>query len=197
MPRVHIGLVVVLLFASLRHGTAQSQAYEQPPHWDLSVFASGATGEESTNSFAEAQILTVGVSIGRMLNRDSRHWYRGRWEYGFDLVPLFVQFTPDHIHGIAFDPVIVRWHSNARIGRAMPFLELGGGGLRTSTNFPSGDTSSFNFIARGGGGVQMAAGPGRAIELACQWWHISNANLGNRNPEFNGIQLSFGYHWFK
>jgi hypothetical protein len=37
----------------------------------------------------------------------------------------------------------------------------------------------------------------RSLDIGCRWWHISNANLGVRNPEFNGFQIILGYHWFK
>jgi hypothetical protein len=37
----------------------------------------------------------------------------------------------------------------------------------------------------------------RYVDFACRWSHLSNANLGVRNPEFNGIQMSVGYHWLK
>jgi hypothetical protein len=39
--------------------------------------------------------------------------------------------------------------------------------------------------------------PRQSIEIGCRWAHISNANLGVRNPEFNGIQVSVEYHWFR
>jgi lipid A 3-O-deacylase PagL len=84
-----------------------------------------------------------------------------------------------------------------RRGLVSPFGELGGGGVYTPVNFPVGNSSTFNFIARGGGGILIATRHGQALELACRWWHISNANLGTQNPEFNGIQVSLGGHWFK
>jgi len=74
---------------------------------------------------------------------------------------------------------------------------LSGGAVHTTANFPAGDTSTFNFITRGGGGLLVLTKPNQALEVACRWWHISNANLGTRNPEFNGIQVSVGYHWMK
>jgi Lipid A 3-O-deacylase (PagL) len=114
---------------------------------------------------------------------------------GFDVAPIFVQFTPQHVPGVVFDPVILRWNSSHREG-VTPYIELGGGAVRTPSNFPVGDTSRFNFIARGGG-VLISTKHAQALEIGCRWWHISNANLGTRNPEFNGIQLSVGWHWYK
>lgn len=178
---------------------ARAQGPElQAHHWDFGVWGAVATGEENTNSFSEAQIYTAGVSFSRALSSEiGRGWRRGRLEYGADFVPVFRQSSPQRIRGTAFDPVILRWESSLHAGRLAPFIELGGGGLQTNANFPRGDTSTFNFIARGGGGFLIPTTRAQALEIACRWWHISNANLGTQNPEFNGIQVSLGWHWFR
>ncbi len=190
---------LLLAVATASATLAHSQSAEaQNPKWDFGIWAGGATGEEATNSFSEAQILTGGFYVGRVITGElGNHWYRGRFEYGFDVAPLFVQFQPQRIEGTAFDPLIFRWHSSPRGGAITPFLELSGGAVHTTANFPAGDTSTFNFITRGGGGLLVLTKPNQALEVACRWWHISNANLGTRNPEFNGIQVSVGYHWMK
>ncbi len=167
-------------------------------NWDIGVWLAGATGEESLNSFSEAQILTAGVFIGRVLTGEiGSGWRRGRFEYGFDVVPVFRQARPQSVYGGGFEPVILRWNSSLHAGLARPYIELAGGAVRTNSNLPAGDTSSFNFTARGGGGIRIFVKRQQSIEIGCNWWHISNANLGVRNPEFNGIQMSVGYHWFK
>jgi hypothetical protein len=190
-----------LLLLALTPLSASAQAPGLPeastPQWDFSVWAAGATGEENTNSFSEAQILVAGVMVGRATREIGKGWRRGRFEYSVDFIPLFVQFTPQRVSGTAFDPVILRWNSSLHRGRVSPFAELGGGALHTRVNFPAGDSSTFNFIARGGGGILISTWHGQALELACRWWHISNANLGTENPEFNGIQVSLGWHWLK
>ena len=171
---------------------------QQSRNWDLSVWFAGATGEESTNSFAEAQILSGGFFVGKTLTGEvGRGWRRGSLEYGFDVMPLFVHFAPEKVYGGGFEPVILRWNSSLRPGRIAPYLELAGGGVRSNANLPAGDTSNFNFTARGGGGIEFSTAKRQSLDIACRWWHISNANLGLRNPEFNGIQVSLGYHWFK
>jgi hypothetical protein len=117
--------------------------------------------------------------------------------YGFDVMPLFIQVTPKPIYGVGFEPVVLRWNSGFRLKRAVPYIELAGGAVHSNANLPSGDTSNFNFIARGGGGLELFRASRRYVQVGCQWWHISNANLGLRNPEFNGVQLSIGFHWLK
>jgi hypothetical protein len=39
--------------------------------------------------------------------------------------------------------------------------------------------------------------PRQSLDFGLHWSHISNANLGADNYEFNGIQLSIAYHIFK
>jgi len=187
-----------LLLFVVGSARAQETLPAQDRNWDLSVWVAGATGEENLNSFSEAQIVSAGVFIGRVLTPEiGSGWRRGRLEYGFDVMPVFVHLKPQRLYGGGFDPVILRWNSSVHAGRVAPYVELGGGAVRTNTNFPAGDTSNFNFIARGGGGIQLFTKRHQSFDIGCRWWHISNANLGARNPEFNGIQVSLGYHWFK
>ncbi len=67
----------------------------------------------------------------------------------------------------------------------------------TSANLPPGNTSSFNFMAKGGGGIYLKTRKRESLDMALRWSHISNANLGVINTEFNGVQLSLAYHWYK
>ena len=165
---------------------------------DLSVWSAGATGEENTDSFAEAQLWSTGFFLGWVLIPDAgASWRQGDLEYGFNLIPYFLQVSPQHIFGGGFEPVVLRWRSSHHFGSLIPYIELAGGGLFTNSNLPHGNTSSFNFTVKAGGGIEVSTKKHQAFDLGCRWSHISNANLGVRNPEFNGIQLSIGYHWFK
>lgn len=67
----------------------------------------------------------------------------------------------------------------------------------TSSNLPPGNTSKFNFTPKGGGGIYVRTRKRQSLDIGVSWSHISNANLGVDNPEFNGVQLSLAYHWFK
>jgi Lipid A 3-O-deacylase (PagL) len=166
--------------------------------WDISVWIAGASGEENRNSFSEAQIISSGVFVGKVITDEiGSGWRRGKFEYGVDLVPVFVHLRPESLYGVGVEPIILRWNSGLHRGRVTPYVELAGGIVRTSSNLPAGDTSNLNFTARGGGGIQIVSANQQFLDIGCHWWHISNANLGNRNPEFNGIQLNLGYHWLK
>jgi lipid A 3-O-deacylase len=166
--------------------------------FDLGIWASGETGEENTNSFAEAQIWSVGVFVGWVITHEhGRGWRRGNLEYAFDLMPVFETYGNQRTHGIGFDPVILRWNSSLHTARLSPYIELAGGAVITPSNLPPGNTSSFNFTAKGGGGIYLWTRKHQALDIGFRWSHISNANLGIQNPEFNGLQLSLAYHWFK
>jgi hypothetical protein len=166
--------------------------------WDIAVWGGGSTGEENHDDFSEGQILRAGVFVGRTLFRDlGKGWMRGDLEWGFNLAPVFVTFNSQNIYGAGFDPIVARWNFAHKKGRISPYFELVGGGTYTNSELPTGDTSSFNFTATGGGGIYLDTRPSQALDLGCRWLHVSNANLGARNPEFNGIEILLGYHWFK
>jgi len=185
--------------------TLGAQAQSAPPplatereRHDFSVWTAGATGEENTNSFAEAQLWSAGVFMGWVITPDAGNgWRQGALEYGFSLMPAFVQARPQQIFGGGFEPIVLRWNFRHHLRRLTPYIEMAGGGLFTNSNLPPGDTSSFNFTARAGGGIEVPTKKHQSFDIACRWAHISNANLGVRNTEFNGIQVSLGYRWFK
>ena len=188
-----------LLFLFVIAGPLYSQGpgqTERQRDWDFGIWVAGETGEEIRNDFSEAQILTAGVFVGKVLTDEmGGGWRRGRLEYGVSVFPLFRQLRPQGIYGGGIEPVIVRWNSSLRVRQVAPYVELAGGAVRTNTNLPVGNTSNFNFTARGGGGIRMFTNRRQWAEIGCRWSHISNANLGAKNPEFNGIQVSVGYHW--
>jgi Lipid A 3-O-deacylase (PagL) len=139
--------------------------------------------------------LSAGILVGRILTPEvGRRWWRGQLEYGFEVVPVVMQSRPQLVYGGGFEPVVLRWNSPWTIRGMQPYTELAGGGLRTTANLPSGDTSVFNFIAKGGGGLYIPVAKDHLMDFGLRWSHISNANLGRRNPEFNGIETRIAYH---
>ncbi len=188
---------IVVLILTTRAAWSQNE-HPQGRGWDISAWVSLATGEENTNSFQEAQLWRGGFFLGKAITGEAGNGLaRGTLEYAFDIVPLWVQSRPRVIYGVGFEPVVLRWNFSEHINRVRPYIELAGGGLSTTSNLPDGNTSSFNFSARGGGGINILSGKRQSWDVGLCWLHISNANLGVRNPEFNGLELSVGYHWFK
>jgi hypothetical protein len=181
---------------------ATAQQYPLPTiqqgNWDISVWVAGATGEEITGSLIEARLEAGGIFVGRVLTGEFSHgWRRGTLEYGVDVIPLFTTSKTQKVRGAGFEPVVLRWNSSHHLGPVAPYTELAGGGMFTNANIPPGNTSNVNFTVRAGGGIHVMARDRQSLDLGCHWWHISNANLGVDNPQFNGIQLSLGYHWFR
>jgi lipid A 3-O-deacylase len=166
--------------------------------WDVSVWIAGATGEQNRDSLTESQIWTAGVFAGRVITNElGKGWLRGNLEYGFNLIPAFVNAKNQTIYGGGFEPVVLRWNSSHHTARVVPYIELAGGAVFTTSNLPPGDTSSFNFTTRGGGGIQIFSRDRRSWDVGLHYFHVSNANLADKNPEFNGVQISLGYHWFR
>jgi len=187
-----------LLLLSSMAFTQELPALGHKGSLDLSVWTSAETGEETTNSLTEAQIFSVGASAGwEITGEHGTGWRRGSLEYAFDFIPVFETFGNQRTHGIGFDPVILRWNSALHSARISPYIDLAGGGVSTPVNLPPGNTSSFNFLAQGGGGIYIRTHKRQAFDIGFRWSHISNANLGVQNPEFNGVQLRLAYHWFK
>jgi hypothetical protein len=197
MSRYRLFFVLILAIAS------PCLAQTAPPEntlrsWDFGVWVAGATGEENASSFTEAQIITAGFGVQKVITDElGSGWHQGRFAFGGDVIPVFVQLRPGTPYGFGVEPVILRWNSSLHISNGSPYLELAGGGVITNTNIPPGDTSDFNFTVRIGAGIQIHSGQRNALDLSCRWLHISNANLGRRNPQFNGLQLSVGYHWHR
>lgn len=191
----------VVCVALLLSCVARAQQYPpvgQNGKWDLGVWVTGATGEENRNSFTEAQIWTAGAFVGRVItDKIGSGWRGGNLEYGVNLMPVFVQRRPNALYGGGLDPVVLRWNSSLHADRVVPYIELAGGSVLTNSNLPRGDTSNFNFTVKGGGGIHIFTTDRQSLEIGCRYYHVSNANLGRRNPEFNGVQITLGYHWFK
>jgi hypothetical protein len=187
--------ISLLLLSSIAH--AQQQPPREP-RWDLGAWFAVATGEETTNSFTQTQAYTGGFFLGYTLTPNiGPSFLRGSFEYGANLGTFFVQSHPAPAYGGGFDPIVLRWNFAHRYHALQPFIELSGGGIFTNTNLPPGDTSSFNFAVRGGGGARIHTRSRQSLDVGLFFYHVSNANLGLDNPEFNGIQFNFGYHWYK
>lgn len=195
MARGRFSAFVLILLLSCGALAQESSNPGVAGAWDIGVWAAGATGEESTNSLTEAQVSEAGVYVGKFMNHEAESgWRRGILEYGFNVIPLFITSKSQRVHGGALEPLVLRWNFARGVGRISPYVELAGGGVFTTANLPAGNTSTVNFSARGGGGFRVFAGKRQSLDIGCSWSHISNANLGNRNPEFNGIEVKLGYH---
>lgn len=139
----------------------------------------------------------AGFHVGRVVYEYARPGMGKRTlEYTFEAQPFFLVTRRQSAFGGGFSPVGVRWNFVPR-GRYRPYVEFNGGAMFTQKNVPPGDTSNFNFTVAAGPGVMIALPHNEALSIALRYWHLSNANLANSNPQFNTIQIVVGYHWLK
>jgi hypothetical protein len=136
---------------------------------------------ESTGGRAYA-VQTVGYA--RELTGDLQIvGIRGRFAWGVEAMPVFVQFNPSSIYGAGFAPVVWRWNFPPRPAWSA-FAELSMGGMWSSAPIPE-DTGRGNFVAHWGGGVRLRPRGGHALLLAYRFQHFSNGNQLGSNPGVN------------
>jgi hypothetical protein len=123
-------------------------------------------------------------------------WLRGNLEYAFGAFPIFVFTQPQYVYGGGFDAFVFRWNLKGA-KRLVPYAEVSGGAVVTTTEVPARNSSYFNFVAKYMMGAQMPVGRRSSLDLSTGFWHLSNANLGTINPSLNGIHFLVGYHWYK
>jgi lipid A 3-O-deacylase len=164
---------------------------------DLEVLGAAGVGVEGATSMFNWDVVLAGIRFGKVLTGPHGDgWLRGTFEYGFDIVPVFVLVHPQQVYGGGFNPIVARWNFRQR-RRSAAYFEVAAGGVFTASNVPSGDTSSFNFVPKIGAGWQFFTRPQRSLDVSVQFWHLSNAFIGRENPSLNGLQFAIGYHWFK
>ncbi len=216
--RILLSAILLAFLALPAHGQTQSQAQvqtqpqtqspspapapdfsAQPFHdgtWDLGVFGGGGIGL-FTASYTKYAIF--GVHIGRVLTQDHfQGWKRGNFEYAAEFMPAIWIYEPaGKVYGGSFNPIILKWNFTAN-KKIIPYILLDGSGLVTERDVPVGDTSYFNFMAGGSGGVHIMTGRKQALTLESRWLHISNANLGTYNPQLvSNFMFTVGYTWLK
>ena len=80
--------------------------------------------------------------------------------------------------------------------RLVPYINLGGGMLFTTQDFPAG-TSSFNFTPQAGLGAYWFTRPDRAVNIGLRYHHISNAGISKPNPGHNALYFYAGLSWWR
>ena len=165
--------------------------------WEFGGWAGEAAGKAGGEGFGRTLITMAGFEAGRVVYRTPRERGQERsLSYMVQIQPLFLVTRRQGAYGGGFSPVGVKWNFAPR-GRYRPYVQFDGGGMFTQENVPPGRTSSFNFTVAAGPGVMVALPHNQALSVALQYWHLSNANLGARNPAFNTIEIVVGYHWIK
>ena len=192
---LHIELLAILLLLisplALGQGRPEDGAHE------LQLWMGGGhavTGKTSKTS--EIGVWNLGLRYGWIITRPHGPGFlKGRLEYAVDAVPLFLVFQPANTaYGVGVNPLGLKWNFATR-GRAVPYLELGGGTLFTTHEVPTG-TSSVNFTSGGALGMHLL-GDDHNWSLELRYLHISNAGLAVPNPGINTIQVRVGVGAFR
>jgi Lipid A 3-O-deacylase (PagL) len=182
---------VLLVLASPTPARAQAAALTRgSTEW--SVAAGVAQGISLLQSGGGQRYAMPSVSWGRVLT-DPRgpRWMRGRFEWLVELSPFFVEWEEGHARGAGVVPLAWRWNFE-RGGTVVPFTEVGGGALWTTTAVPAG-TSSTNFTTYAGAGLRLLGPAGRGMIIGYRLHHISNGNRVTRNPGVNAHMLVVGW----
>lgn len=175
----------------------------QPPAVDASgVVALGVTEWMATlgnawgvvifHSAAGHNYMMQTLSWGRVLSGPKFSGaIRGRFEWAFEVTPVYAQYHPETVYGFGVSPLVWRWNFEPR-GRSVPFAQLSGGALWTSHPVPE-RTTTANFTANLGVGVRILLKEQQALVLMYRFDHISNGNRLDRNPGVNAHALHIGF----
>ena len=220
MPRVSRGAAPVIASPAMRVATllavtmvvlctaelvAQPNAAHPPPEsssdpaplftvgtTEWMVVAGPAWGVSLFHSVGGYDYLLQTVSWGRILTAPKGPAaLRGRFQWAFELVPIYAQYAPAHTYGVGFTPIVWRWNFEPR-GRVWTFAEIAGGALWTRDPVPA-RTTTANFTAHGTYGVRYFFRPGQALIASYGLHHISNGNRLERNPGINAHTIQFGW----
>jgi Lipid A 3-O-deacylase (PagL) len=140
-------------------------------------------------------VWNVGFRYGLILTAPHGPGFlRGRLEYAVDAVPVFlvVQKT-NTAYGVGVNPFAFKWALDMH-GSVVPYLELGGGTLFTSTKVPKG-TSHINFTTSAALGLHFLRSK-HTLSTEVRFMHISNAGLATPNPGINTVQFRLGFGLF-
>jgi lipid A 3-O-deacylase len=233
-------LLTLVVLAPALHSVAESpDADSAPKHdgdnpvsevrsaqsWEYGPFINWGKGVGDRSDF---NFLWGGAQIGKVMTPVIHAGFlSGQFEYGVNITPLWLAFTPAaHTQtflfqgqvynqpigggtytGVSLTPVIFRWNFATHSRRIQPWFQAAGGLIYTTHKFPpdvlvdhgtAGGTSVWNFSPQGGVGLHYFLRSKRSIDVGLNAVHISSASLGDRNPGVNAsLQLQVGYTFWK
>lgn len=172
---------------------ARSQAGPVEGEHEVQIWTSGGHGINGSQS--GDGLWNVGLRYGLILTAPHGPGFlRGRLEYAIDAVPAFLVFQKQNTaYGVGLNPFAFKWALDTR-SSIVPYFEIGGGTLFTSTQVPAG-TSRINFTSGGALGLHFLRSKNN-ISAEVRYMHISNAGLATLNPGINTIQFRLGFGRF-
>jgi hypothetical protein len=148
----------------------------------VNLFQSTAGRGYAVQTIAYARELTGDVKLIGI---------RGRFAWGIEATPMFLQFDPSRIYGVGVAPVVWRWNFPPR-QKWSAFGELSMGGLWTTDKIPE-NTGRINFSAHWGGGVRLRPRGRDALLIGYRFQHFSNGNQLGSNPGVNSHVVIVGW----
>jgi hypothetical protein len=156
------------------------------------VGVAGQSFHTSFHGFAE----TAGpvVELSKFVSR--------RLELGLDVHPVIWISQPqgrngegrENVPALAVD-VILRWYPGPLAARLLPYVEVADGPFYSRRRTPTEGTR-LNFLTQAGAGLVWRTGERWSTVVGYRWVHISNANLGEKNPAWNFHGLLLGGRLF-
>jgi lipid A 3-O-deacylase len=198
MKRTLLLFSVVVLGLTLAITPAFAQSEPALVHWGATEWNVWTGGGVGIGHSYPVGFYNIGVRWGKILSEQHGPGFlRGNFEYAPEIVPVFLVFDKGAHYGALLNPVVVKWNFTGG-HKVVPFGEIDGGLLLTTTDVPPGDTSTINFETGLAGGVQIFRRPTRSITVSTHFLHISNASIGNHNPSYNiTMQFRIGYQWWR
>ena len=169
--------------------------------------------------FAEKEYDTSGRSFGIVSARWGRVIGTAKnitFEYQIEAVPLFVALKNEVVNpayksaaatpnepptiretttGFGFLPLGFRFLFLPR-HRLKPFYAMHTGFACFSKKLPTPESLRFNFTGDVGGGLQYQMTRKTAVSFGYRYYHISNINLGEKNPGYNANVFYTGFSFF-
>jgi hypothetical protein len=173
-------------------GILQTEPIEAGPQRggrELEIWTSG--GHALNGITSGIGLWEAGVRYGWLLTgAHGPGFARGRLEYAVDAVPILWVFQPAiTTFGVGLNPLALKWNFQTR-GRVVPYFELGGGTVFTSSQVPTG-TSHVNFTTGGALGMHILREKYN-WSAEVRFMHLSNGSLLPANPGINTLQLRLG-----
>jgi hypothetical protein len=178
-------IAFLLFYATLSWGQTRP---EDGGH-EIQVWTGG--GHSVSGGTSDTGVWNVGLRYGWILSRPhGPGFFKGRFEYAVDAVPVFLVFQPANTaFGAGINPLNLKWNFATR-GRVVPYFEIDGGTLFSNHEVPTG-TSRVNFTSGAALGTHFL-GDKRNWSVEVRYMHISNAGLERRNPGINTVQVRVG-----
>lgn len=166
---------------------------------EFGLWAGGSPdSSELIGASEDRNLFLLALRYGRVLAA----WESVSLEYTLDIFPAALVLEPDHvrrgnstIYGAGLSPLGFKINFGQQ-SRIKPFVALSFGFLYFEKDTPVPDSSRFNFATEIGLGIQFFLAPKNAVTLGYKLQHISNANIGHRNPGLDSHVFYAGYSFF-